>query len=253
MNLSVGIITYNEEKDLPRTLNAVKDIADEIVIVDNGSTDKTPEIAASFNAKLFTEKWKGYGEQKNSVIDKCHGKWILLIDADEEITPQLKKKIQEIISGDSTKHKVYKIRFTTVCFGKRIRHGGWSNFYRVRLFNNGAGRYDHKQVHETFITEESIGRIKEMILHYTYTNLEDYFDKFNAYTSKMAVQYFNKGKKKSIPGICIGSIFRFFKMYILKLGFLDGYEGYLLSRISSMYVLVKYSKLRELKNKDSGI
>ncbi len=247
MRLSVGLITYNEEKDLSRTLDAVKDIADEIVIVDSGSSDRTIEIAGSFGARVYSEEWKGFGEQKNSVIDKCKGKWILLIDADEEISVSLKEEIRKIISTESPTTEVYKIRFKTICFGKKINHGGWSNFYRTRLFLNGSGRYDNKQVHETFITDKPIGFIREDINHYTYRNLEEYFSKFNDYTSKLAVQYNQKGKSKSVLNIYISTKFKFFKTYILKLGFLDGYEGYLLAKISAMYVLVKYSKLREIK------
>jgi glycosyltransferase involved in cell wall biosynthesis len=249
MNLSVGLITHNEEEKLPRTLNAVKELADEIIIVDNGSTDRTIEIAHAFHAKIYAEDWKGFGAQKNSVIDKCKGKWILLIDADEEITPQLKCAIQEIVATEVPQYEVYKIRFTTFCFGKKIKYGGWSNFFRVRLFLNGAGRYDDKQVHETFVTTRKTGAIKSAINHYTYTNLEEYFNKFNAYTSQLAIQYWEAKKNKSALNIYFTSLFHFIKMYLLKSGFLDGYEGYLLAKISAMYVFIKYAKLRELKNK----
>lgn len=249
MNLSVGLITFNEEKDLPRTLDAIKDIADEIVIVDNGSTDKTIDIARSYGTHVYTEDWKGFGDQKNSVIEKCKGKWILLIDADEEITPSLKNEIKEIISSEKNKFKIYKLKFTTVCFGKNIRHGGWSNFYRVRLFMNGFGKYDSKKVHETFLTSEPIGMTKGYINHYTYESLQDYFGKFNEYTTKLAKQYLERGKSKSVLNMYFSSCFNFIKTYFLKLGFLDGYEGYLLSKLGAMYVLIKYSKLRELKRK----
>jgi glycosyltransferase involved in cell wall biosynthesis len=247
MNLSVGLITHNEEKDLPRTLDAVKKLADEIIIVDNGSTDRTVEIARSFHAKVYTEDWKGFGAQKNSVIDKCKGKWILLIDADEEITPPLARAIQEIVTANPPQYEVYKIRFTSFCFGKKIKYGGWSNFFRVRLFLNGAGKYDDKQVHENFVTTGKVGAIKSTINHYTYACLEEYINKFNAYSSQSAFQYWKTGKSKSIASAYVASLFHFIEMYLLKLGFLDGYEGFLLSKISAMYVLIKYAKLRELK------
>jgi glycosyltransferase involved in cell wall biosynthesis len=246
MNLSVGLITYNEEKNLARTLKAIEDIAGEIVIVDNGSTDKTVDIARSFGASVFVEPWKGFGMQKNSVIDKCRGKWILLIDADEEVTSELKEHIRNITENQITQHEVYKIRFQSVCFGKEIKRGGWSGFYRIRLFLNGAGRYDDRQVHEIFITSSSIWIIRKNITHYTYDNLEEYFEKFNRYTSEMAKQYHGKAKKKSVVSIYLDAKINFFKSYILQLGFLDGYEGYLLSKAGAMYTLVKYSKLREL-------
>jgi glycosyltransferase involved in cell wall biosynthesis len=246
MNLSVGIITYNEERDLPVTLQAVRDIADEIVIVDSGSTDKTLDIARSFNARVFVEAWKGFGEQKNAVIEKCRGQWILLIDADEEITGALKEKIREIISAPPA-YDIYKIRFTTTCFGKKIRHGGWSGFYRIRLFRKGAGRYDGKKVHETFLPLHPVGRLKEAINHYTYSSLEEYFGKFNAYTSQLAAQYREKGKHKPPLAVYCGALWVFFKAYIWQLGFLDGFEGYLLAKCGTLYFIIKYAKLRELR------
>lgn len=250
MNLSVGLVTHNEEKKLPRTLNAVKELADEIIIVDDGSTDRTVEIAQSFQAKVYTETWKGFGAQKNSVIEKCKGKWILLIDADEEITPQLKHAIREITTTEIPQYEAYKIRFTTFCFGKKIKYGGWSNFYRIRLFLNGAVKCDDKQVHETFLTTKKVGTIKDSINHYTYSNLEEYFNKFNIYTSQVALQYRKAGKSKSVLNIYLGASFEFIKEYILKLGFLDGFEGYLLAKIAMMYYLSKYAKLRELNKQN---
>ena len=245
MKLSVGIINNNEEKNITRTILAIKEIADEIIIVDSYSTDNTVELAKLQGGKVYVEEWKGYGLQKNSVIDKCKGEWILLIDADEEVSLELKEKIKKIIESNDCNNKVYKINFTAVCFGKIIKHGGWSNHYRIRLFKNGSGKYNDKEVHEGFITNENVAKLKEKIFHYTYDSLDDYFQKFSRYTSEASNQLTKEGKTISIFETYLRSSFKFFKMYILQLGFLDGYEGYLLSRLSSMYVLIKYSKLRE--------
>ena len=245
MKLSVGIITYNEEKNITRTILAIKEIADEIIVVDSYSTDNTVELAKSQGAKVILKKWEGYGLQKNSVINMCKSEWILLIDADEEVSVELKERIKEIINSNDCDNKVYKINFTAVCFGKKIKHGGWSNHYRIRLFKNGSGQYNNNEVHEKFVTNESIGKIKEKIFHYTYDSLDDYFQKFSRYTSEAANQLVKENKSVSILELYFRSTFRFFKTYIFQLGFLDGYEGYLLSKLTSMYVLVKYSKLRE--------
>ncbi len=247
MKLSVGIITFNEEKDLPRTLASIQDLADEIVIVDSGSTDKTAEIAASFNARFFVETWKGFGLQKNSVIDKCSGKWILLIDADEEISPELRTEIKNVIAQEETPFEVYQLRFLSICFGKKIKHGGWSGFYRIRLFQNGAGRYDNKEVHEDFVSEKLIGKLKGEIFHYTYNDWNDYIEKFNSYTSKSAETMYKSGKQKPVFLIWLSSTFYFLKSYVFRLGFLDGYEGYLLSKFGAMTVLIKYVKLKALR------
>ena len=131
-------------------------ISYEIIIVDSNSSDKTIEIAKSFGAKVFTEAWKGFGPQKNSVIDKCSGEWILLIDADEELSESLVSKIKKIING-KTDYNVYKINRSSVCFGKRIRYGGWSNQYAVRLWKKNLVKVNENLVHEDYLTEEKIG------------------------------------------------------------------------------------------------
>ena len=250
MGLSVGIITFNEEKRLERTLESVKSFADEIVIVDSGSTDKTSEIAQKFGANFFVENWKGYGLQKNSVIDKCKEDWILLIDADEVISSKLKNKIIEIVNQD--KEDVYEVNFTSVCFGKKIKHGGWSGSYRVRLFRNGIGKYNDNVVHEAFITDRKIAKLKEEILHYSYEDLADYLSKFNRYTSEGAKEYFKRGKKSNLFGIVINPFFKFIRMYIFRLGFLDGVEGLLLAILSANYTMVKYYKLLEMNRRDKN-
>ena len=244
MKLSVGLITFNEEKNIARTLDAVKEIADEIIIVDSGSTDKTIEIAEKYGVNIYHEVWKGYGAQKNSVINKCKGSWILLIDADEEISYQLSREILNIIKNENGK-KVFLIKRVSICFGKKIRYGGWANDYVHRLFLNGAGKFDDRLVHENFITAEKTYKIKKEINHYTYENLENYFNKFNRYTSESAIQYKKQSKKKPFILYYLNSWFKFFKMYILRAGFLDGYEGYLLARLASFYVFIKYAKLKE--------
>jgi len=248
MKLSVGIITLNEEKIIGKTLKSVEEIADEIIIVDSNSSDKTIEIAKSFGAKVFTEDWKGFGPQKNSVIDKCNGEWILLIDADEELSEKLVSKIKEIINGKND-YNVYKINRSSVCFGKRIRYGGWSNQYAVRLWKKNSVKVNDNFVHEDYLTEENIGFIKENINHYSYLTLEDYLSRFNRYTTLGAEEYYKRGKNTGIFSIVVNPIFKFIRMYIFRLGFLDGLEGLLLAILSSNYTMVKYYKLLEMNRK----
>ena len=248
MKLSVGIITLNEEKIIEKTLKSVEAIADEIIIVDSNSSDKTIEIAKSFGAKVFIEDWKGFGPQKNSVIEKCNGDWILLIDADEELSEGLVQKIREIVNGKND-YNVYKINRSSVCFGKRIRYGGWSNQYAVRLWKKNSVKVNDNFVHEDYLTKESIGFIKENINHYSYLSLEDYLSRFNRYTTLGAEEYYKRGKKAGVFSIVINPIFKFLRMYIIRLGFLDGLEGLLLSILSANYTMVKYYKLLEMNRK----
>lgn len=249
MKLSIAMITMNEEKNLERTLKSVQSFADEIVIVDSGSTDRTEEIAKKYGAKFFVESWKGYGLQRNSAIDKACGEWILNIDADEEISPQLQKKIIQIKNSNDDK-SVYTINFTSVCFNKKIKYGGWSNSYHIRLFKKGAGRFNENTVHESFETSEKIHTIKEDIYHHSYSSLGDYFTKFNRYTTEGAIEYYKRGKKCNLFQLVVNPIFKFIRMYLIRLGFLDGKEGVLLACTSSLYTMVKYYKLYEIyKNK----
>lgn len=252
MKLSVAMITMNEEKNLERTLKSVVSFADEIVIVDSGSTDKTEEIAKRYGAKFYVESWKGYGLQRNSAIDKAQGEWILNIDADEEISPELQKKILEIKSSEEDR-AVFEINFTSVCFDKKIKHGGWSNSYHIRLFKKSAGRFNENTVHESFETTEKIHTLKEEIYHHSYSSLEDYFTKFNRYTTEGAIEYHKRGKRCNIFQLAINPIFKFIRMYLIRLGFLDGKEGFLLACTSAMYTMVKYYKLHEIYKNGSYI
>jgi len=245
MKLSIGIITFNEDRIIGKTLQAVKNIADEIIIVDSHSQDNTVEIAKSFGAKVYGEEWKGFGPQKNSAIEKCTGDWILLIDADEVISPELSGNIISIINGEN-KYSVYKINRCCICFGKELKHGGWSNQYAVRLWKKGLVRVNDKLVHEGFVTNESIGKIKEKIYHYTYLTLHDYFIVFNKYTTLGAKEYYKRNKKSGFLKIVFNPLFTFIKMYILKAGFLDGLEGFVIAFSSALANMAKYFKLREI-------
>ncbi|MDQ6764250.1 MAG: glycosyltransferase family 2 protein [Bacteroidota bacterium] len=245
MNLSVGIITLNEEKNLDRTLQSVKAIADEIIIIDSGSTDKTFEIAQKHNAKFIFHKWEGFGKQKNFAIEQCSGEWILLIDADEVLSEELINRIKFIKENEIEK-KVFKINRCSICFGKLLKHGGWSNQYAIRLWKKGAVMVNDNLVHEEFLTKEEIHKIPEKIYHYTYNTLDDYFVRFNKYTTLGAQEYFKRGKKASTLKIVFNPIYKFIKMYIIRLGCLDGIEGFTLACASAMYSMVKYFKLREM-------
>lgn len=256
MKLSVAIMTFNEEKNLARTLKSISELADEIIIVDSGSTDSTKKIAESFNANFFLESWKGYGAQRNSCLEKCKGEWILNIDADEEISPPLFKKIKDILfnenfSKNHLENSVYEINRSSICFGKKLNHGGWSGNYAIRLFKKNSGKFNTNIVHEEFETNFKISKLREEIFHYSYNDLQDYFSRFNRYTTEGALDYFEKNKKFSIFQITLNPLYKFIRMYFFRLGFLDGIEGFVIAVTSSLYTLVKYFKLREIYKNNS--
>ena len=188
MKLSVGIITFNEENRIGKTIDAIKGIADEIIVVDSESRDRTVEIAKFKGAKVFVEKWKGYGPQKNSVLEKCCGEWILLLDADEVVSPELKEKIKMIINSSNPSSEVYKIKLRNIAFGRKIKFGGWDD-YVIRLWKNGKVKISNREVHEKYQTKEKIEKINEIIIHYTYDSIEEFWEKLNRYTSQSAKEY----------------------------------------------------------------
>lgn len=246
MKISVAMITFNEERILRKTLESVKGLAEEIIIVDSGSTDATKSIAEEFGAKFYTEAWKGYGPQRNSAIEKCKGEWILNIDADEEISVELKEKILEITSDINNKKEIFKINRLSVCFGKKIKHGGWGKSYAIRLFKKGTGMFNDNLVHEEFVAKKEVFKINKNIYHHSYLTMEDYFNRFNRYTTEGAKDYYKKNKRVNKLDILINPLYKFLKMYIFRLGFLDGIEGFVIASTSSMYTMIKYFKLREM-------
>ena len=205
MKLSVGIITFNEENRIGKTLDSVREIADEIIIVDSESTDRTVEIALSKGAKVFVEKWKGYGPQKNSVLEKCKGKWILLIDADEVISTQLKEKIKTIINSENPSSDVYKIKLRNIAFKREIKFGGWDD-YVIRLWKNGKVKISSREVHEQYQTDSKIKKIKEMREKYSDLSVVCYINstaEIKAHcdvciTSSNALKIVSKLKEKNI-------------------------------------------------------
>ncbi len=249
MKLSVAVITYNEEKNIKRFLNSVSDIADEIVITDSFSTDRTEEIARNNPKVKFIQKdFVGYGKQKNFAISQCNGEWILFPDTDEIIDEKAKSSILKIINENQSK-EVFLINFDNILLGKTLNFGGWGKVSRERFFKNGSAKYSEDDVHESFITSSEKGILEGRIKHYTYRNIHHHIEKSNYYTSMMAEQMFRKGKKSSIAKIFFKPTFQFFKTYVLKAGFLDGWVGFYIAITAAFYTFLKYSKLYE-KNKN---
>jgi len=242
MKLSVGIITFNEEKIINKTLEAIKDIADEIIIVDSLSTDRTVEIAKELGATIFSEEWKGFGPQKNSVIKKCKGDWILLLDADEVVSAELRERIIEVINSPDS-NEVFKIKRSSICFGEKIKHGGWGSDYVIRLWKKGCVHIGEELVHERYISSKPTRNIDHILWHYTNFSIEKYFNKFNSYTTLGAAEYFKRGKKATFIKLYLSPLFKFIKDYFFRLGFLDGSIGFLLALTASYSVYVKYLKL----------
>src|SRR5882757_3699544 len=187
--LSVAIITLNEADNIERTLNSVR-FADEIVVVDSGSTDRTVEVARSFGAKVFSEEWKGFALQKNSVIDKCAGTWVLSLDADEELTEELQAEIRAMLEADAeTTAQVdgYRLRLRHVFLGRWMRYGGYYPDMKLRLFRRvtsaGIAHFTDRPVHESVSVAGRVETMKKDFLHHGYPNLETYLEHMNRYST----------------------------------------------------------------------
>lgn len=252
MKISSIIIAKNEEDNIGRCIESQKNVIDEvIVVVDSSSCDKTLEIVKSKNVKYFTSQWLGFSKTKEFAVSKATNDWILWIDADEALTPELGIEINTF-KKDNPDYSAYSIPRRAYFLGKWIKHSGWYPGRVTRLFNKHNCKFSDSDVHEHLVINGKVGELKKDLDHYTDPNIHHYFDKFNSYTTLAAKDLAEKGKIASLTDILFRPAFFFVKMYILKLGFLDGLYGFILAVFSSCYVFTKYCKLWEfnIKNKD---
>jgi glycosyltransferase involved in cell wall biosynthesis len=247
IQLSSIVIARNEELNIRRCIQSQAGVVEDIVvIVDSRTDDKTVEIAKSFpNVHCEVVEWYGYAKTKIYALSKTKHHWILWIDADEEITPELAQELNEFKSG-SPAYDAYDLARRAFFLGKWIRHSGWYPSRVTRLFNKKIVGFSEKEVHEHLNIQGEVGHLKHDLNHYTDPSIEHYFKKFNLYTSLAAKEMNEKGKNAGIPDLLLRPVFLFFKMYIFRLGFLDGLYGLILAVFSSTYVFTKYCKLWEL-------
>ncbi len=250
--LSVVIIARNEETSLPRCLESVR-WADEIIVGDSGSGDRTMEVARDLGARVFSYEWRGFGPAKQGAVDRAEGEWILSLDADEEVTPELATEIRVALGRKD--HVVgYYLPRRTEFLGRWMLHGGWYPDYVLRLFRRDRGAFTSALVHEAVRVDGPTAYLRNDLLHYSYPTLDRYLDKFNRYTTLAANEAFAKGQRVSLTELILNPNAKFIKQCILKGGFLDGARGLLLAILSSGYVSIKYAKLRDLwRQKEKGV
>jgi (heptosyl)LPS beta-1,4-glucosyltransferase len=243
--ISVIIITKDEEKNISDCLKSVE-WADEIIIVDAESSDKTIELAKVFTNKIFIRKWEGYVPQKKYALSLASNEWVLSVDADERITPELKNEILNISSGDSDS---YKIRRKNFLLNKEITSCGWGNDYQLRLFKKEKTDLTDRLVHEGFTVDGKVGKLENPMLHYTFSSFTDYFNKINYYTSLKAEELFKQKRKVNGWTIFSHTVSAFFLFFINKRGFKDGVRGLIISLLHSVSTMLNYIKLWELQNR----
>lgn len=243
--LSAALITLNEQVNLPRTLASVR-WADQIVVVDAHSTDRTLELAREAGAQTFQENWKGFAAQKNSAIAKCTGDWVLSLDADEEVSPALATEIQALLES-SPARDAYWIPRRNYFLGRPLRHGGFYPDRKLRLFRRGSAHFAERAVHETLACAGPTGILRNDLLHHAYPTLASYIDHMNRYSTLGAEMLVAQGRvSRSLPAflwnIAMAPYVGFLYNYWLRLGFLDGREGLLMHLYHAAYASWKYAK-----------
>ena len=249
MSITVIVITKNEEHNIRGCLESVL-WADEIVVVDSESRDKTVEIARKFTSKVYIEPWLGFAAAKSFGLQNCTSEWVLWLDADERVIPELAEEIRNLVR--SNPHEAaFRMKRRAYFLGKWIRHSGWYPGKVTRLFHRERAKFNTAAIHEGLEVNGAISDLNNDLLHFTDPNLYHYFAKLNRYTSLAAEDSFRKGKRSGHSDLIVRPIWQFFRMYLVRRGFLDGVSGLLLAFLSASYVLTKYAKLWELGNSAS--
>src|SRR5246127_2121367 len=255
MSLSVAIVAMDEEANIGRTLASVR-WADEIVLVDSGSKDRTREIAHDHGARVVEEPWRGYVAQKQYAVELCTKDWVLLLDADEEVSAELAEEIREALANPGDMNGFWLPR-KNLFLGRWMRHGGFYPDPKLRLFRNGMGFVTGHDPHDRCELKPEVARrtrqFRSALLHYTYPTLSYYIAHMNRYSSLGAELAVSQGRRSfSVADIVVRPLATFFYNYVVRLGFLDGREGLLLHLYHAVYVSWKYAKAWELTRTQSA-
>jgi len=242
MKISATVIVKNEEKNIADCLMSL-DFADEIVVVDSGSSDRTKEICCRYpNVRFHERPWEGFGRQKNLAADLAINDWILNVDADERVTPEMLSAIRSV----DLQYTCFRVGRRNYFAGRWVRYCGWYPDYNIRFYDRRRGRFSERSVHEAVECDGQIGLLQGDLLHYTYDGISDYLKRMERYSSLAAGEIVARGKVPGWPSLVGRPLFTFLKMFLLKRGFLEGYLGFQLSALYACYTFVKYAKAREL-------
>lgn len=244
-SLSVIITTYNEEHNIEGVLQSVR-WADDILIVDSFSTDRTLELARKFQVRILQRAYQGPADQKNWAIPQARNEWVLLLDADERVTPTLQKEILQILGRPEIPFDAFWIGRQNFFMGKKVRFSGWQGDAVIRLFRRDLCRYNDQQVHEEIITQGiRIGRLKNKMEHYTFKDTGHFLDKMRRYARWSAQDHSDKTRRVTFFHLYFKPLLRFLKHYIWQGGFLDGQVGFIISRIMAWGVFLRYLYMKE--------
>jgi glycosyltransferase involved in cell wall biosynthesis len=244
-----GIVpALDEEQNLEACLRSFSEICDEIIVVDSFSRDRTVEIARRFTDRVYQREWKDYRTFLKFAMPRARYRWLLIVDCDERVSPRLRHEIRERVEKDGAGFDGFRMLRVNHFLGRRIRHGGWQNDFIYRFFRKGRGGPREREVHPGIVIDGPIEALDGPMLHFPYPTLEDYFSKFNRYTSAAARDRLAAGRRVRWIDRFLAPPFRFFKSYVLQLGFLDGYPGFVLASLGFMYLYVRYTKMWQMQN-----
>jgi glycosyltransferase involved in cell wall biosynthesis len=244
--VSVVIITYNEENNVENALKSVADFED-IVVVDSFSEDRTVELCEKYTKRIYRHEWQGFARQKQIAVDYAEKQWVLILDADERVTPGLKSEIAGKISDESVSG--FYLPRKNYFLGKWMRHSGWWPDYTLRLFKKDRAYVQNRTVHEKVIVDGATGRLNEPLEHYTYKSLSEYIKKMEIYSSLSAEDLDTKKHGLPVLSMLVNPVFVFNKMFFLRQGFRDGIHGFILAVLYSSYTFLKYAKVWEKNSK----
>lgn len=246
--LSAVLIVKNEAQKLRACLDSLRWV-DEIVILDSGSDDETPQIAQEYSTQFYQNTdWQGFGVQRQRAADLASGDWIFMIDADERVTPELRSAIESAINqGDA----IWHINRLAWCFGRFIKHSGLHPDWIPRLYPKDKARFDETRVHERLVNHLNlpVRRLKGVLLHYIFDSVRHQQQKAAHYAEEWAIQKFATGKRTTLVSASLHALACFLRMYVVRAGFLDGKQGYLLAVLLSQATFAKYAELWRLQQK----
>ncbi len=247
--LSVVIITFNEAQNILRCIDSVAAFADEVVVVDSLSTDETVALSESKGCRVTRHAFEGYGQQKQFATDLAKNNWVLSIDADEVVSEELRSEITTLLAKESIPEAGFDIPFSLFYLGKILKFSGVGKEFHLRLFDKNRGCFTKAEVHEGIEVKGPVGKLEGKMIHYSYRDLAHHLQKINTYTTQAAEGYSRKGRRFSKPWVAFKFPVSFFVFYIIRLGILDGYPGFMWSFLAAFYGSYKVAKTIELQEK----
>ncbi|MFN8005879.1 MAG: glycosyltransferase family 2 protein [Terriglobia bacterium] len=248
MKIAATIITLNEEQNLRRCLASLQDVVDEIVVVDSGSRDRTVELAKSYGARVLLRSWTNYSEQKNFAANEATTAWILSLDADECLSPELRDEIVALKSSE-VRADAYSFPRKAFYLGKWIEHSGWYPDPKIRLYRKEKGNWEGGYVHETLRIDGKVVALKRDLLHFTCDSLSEHLLRMDRYTTLAAQDLHSRGKRSSFSRMILSPVLTVLKLYLLKAGFRDGFQGIVIAGFAAYYNFVKFAKLGDLERR----